>query len=57
MCGKGKYMSTREAAEYLGYSMSGFKKILAIGLIPYTKPRGKLYFRVSDLDMFVANET
>lgn len=57
MSGGGRYMSTKEAAEYLGYSMSGFKKILAIGLIPYTKPRGKLYFRVTDLEKFILNET
>lgn len=50
-------MSTMEAAEYLGYSLSGLKKILALGLIPYTKPRGKLYFKVSDLDSFIKNET
>lgn len=57
MCGNGKYMSTMEAAKYLGYSLSGLKKILALGLIPYTKPRGKLYFKVSDLDSFIKNET
>lgn len=57
MCGNGRYMSTKEAAEYLGYSVSGLRKILAIGLIPYTKPRGRLYFRVEDLDNFVSRES
>lgn len=51
-----KYLRTREAAEYVGYSVSGFRKLLAIGLIPYTKPAGRLYFRRSDLDMFMAKE-
>lgn len=50
-------MSTKEAAEYLGYSVSGLRKILAIGLIPYTKPRGRLYFKVEDLDDFISRES
>lgn len=55
MVGNGKYLMTKEAALYLGYSISGFRKLLAQGLIPYTKPRGKLYFKASDLDKFIEN--
>lgn len=54
MCADGKYMNTREAAEYIGYSVSGFKKLLSAGLIPYTKPAGRLYFRKRDLEAFMA---
>lgn len=53
--GNGKYMTSREAAQYLGYSISGFRKLLALGLIPYTKPSGRLYFKVSDLNKFIEN--
>lgn len=49
-------MTTREAAEYCGYSLSGFKKLLATGIVPYTKPRGRLFFRKRELDAFILNE-
>lgn len=55
MAGNGKYLNTKEAAQYLGYSLSGFKKLLAQGLIPYTKPKGKLYFKVDELNKFIEN--
>lgn len=56
MAGRGKYLNTREAAVYIGYSVSGFKKLLNKGRIPYTKPAGRLYFKMSDLDLFIENE-
>lgn len=56
MCGKGNYMSSREAAEYVGYSFRHFKRLVADGTIPFTKPRGRLFFRRLDLDRFINNE-
>jgi excisionase family DNA binding protein len=51
-----KYLNTKEAAEYIGYSVSGLRKLMAIGLIPFTKPRGRLYFKKLDLEKFIQNE-
>lgn len=56
MCGNGNYMSSREAAEYVGYSFRHFKRLVADGTIPFTKPRGRLFFRRLDLDRFINNE-
>ena len=55
MFGNGKYMSMKEAAAYTGYSLSWFKRLARDGIVPYTKPTGRLYFKVSDLDRFMEN--
>lgn len=56
MCGNGRYMTTKEAAEYTGYSLVHFKRLVHEGVIPYTKPRGRYYFSVCDLESFIKNE-
>lgn len=55
MCGDGQFFSTKEAAEYTGYSVSRFRHLVCDGYVPYTKPRGRLYFKKSDLDNFILN--
>lgn len=51
-----KYMTTKEAASYLGISVSAMQEYAAKGTIKYTKPNGKLlYFLVKDLDEWVEN--
>lgn len=49
------FLKTKEAAEYIGYSVSGFKKLVYKGIIPYTKPAGRLFFYKKDLDGFLSN--
>lgn len=55
LCEVGKVIfSTREAAGYLGISLSYLYKLTSAHEIPYYKPRGKLcYFTKKDLDAFM----
>jgi len=48
-----KYMTSKEAAEYLGFSLSYFRKLMMRRAIPMYKPSGKLcFFDRADLDHF-----
>lgn len=50
------YLRVREAAKYIGYSESGLRKLLRMGIIPYTKPVGRIYLSKAVLDRFISNE-
>lgn len=48
-----KYLTSKEAAEYLGFSLSYFRKLMMRRAIPMYKPSGKLcFFDRDDLDAF-----
>jgi excisionase family DNA binding protein len=49
-----KYLTAKEAAEYLGLTMQGIWKLAFNKKIRYYKPNGKMiYFAVSDIDNYV----
>ncbi|MFK2339847.1 excisionase family DNA-binding protein [Bacteroides fragilis] len=49
-----KLLSTREAAEYCGFKLSYFRKLMMRRAIPMYKPTGKLcFFKKEDLDAFL----
>jgi len=51
---KRKLLSTKEAAEYLGFKLSYFRKMMMKHTIPMYKPGGKLcFFDPEDLDKFL----
>lgn len=48
-----KFLTSKEAAEYLGFSLSYFRKLMMRRAIPMYKPSGKLcFFDRDDLDAF-----
>lgn len=48
-----KFLTSKEAAEYLGFSLSYFRKLMMRRAIPMYKPSGKLcFFDIADLDTF-----
>lgn len=52
---KRKLLTTREAAEYCGFKLSYFRKMMMRREIPMYKPHGKLcFFKSEDLDAFLA---
>lgn len=49
-------MTTKEAAEYLGVSMSTLYKMTHNRVIPYYKPTGRIsYFNRADLDAWMTS--
>ena len=49
-----KLLSTKEAAEYCGFKLSYFRKLMMRRAIPMYKPTGKLcFFKKEDLDAFL----
>lgn len=43
-------LTIEQAADYLGYSLAYFRKMISGGEIPYYKPTdGKLFFKASEL--------
>ena len=49
-----KLLSTKEAAEYCGFKLSYFRKLMMRRVIPMYKPCGKLcFFKKEDLDAFL----
>lgn len=54
--GKETYLRSKAAAAYLQVSFRTLQNYIAQGLIPYTKPAGRLLFKERDLDAFLANE-
>ena len=54
MSEKKKLLSTKEAAEYCGFKLSYFRKLMMRRTIPMYKPTGKLrFFKQEDLDAFL----
>ena len=54
MSEKKKLLSTKEAAEYCGFKLSYFRKVMMRRSIPIYKPTGKLCFiKQEDLDAFL----
>lgn len=54
MSEKKKLLSTKEAAEYCGFKLSYFRKLMMQRTIPMYKPTGKLsFFKQEDLDAFL----
>jgi excisionase family DNA binding protein len=50
---KSRFLSTQEAAEYLGVSDTTFRKYRNMGKIPFRKVGMKLYkYEIADLDAF-----
>lgn len=52
----GKNLNVHDAAKYIGYSEGGLRKLLKSGVIPYTKPAGRIYISKDNLDRFISNE-
>ncbi|MCC8038047.1 MAG: helix-turn-helix domain-containing protein [Bacteroidales bacterium] len=53
---KQKLMTSKEAAKYLGISLSYFRKMMMRRVIPMYKPGGKLcFFDPKDLDDYLAS--
>lgn len=51
---KRKLLNSQEAAEYLGFSISYFRKMMMKRVIPMYKPSGKLcFFDPDDLDAYL----
>jgi excisionase family DNA binding protein len=49
-----KYLTAKEAAEYLGLTMQGIWKLTSDKKIRYYKPNGKMiYFAISDIEGYV----
>ena len=54
MSEKKKLLSTKEAAEYCGFKLSYFRKLMMRRTIPMYKPTGQLcFFKQEDLDAFL----
>ncbi|PKL08317.1 MAG: hypothetical protein CVV51_09570 [Spirochaetae bacterium HGW-Spirochaetae-7] len=50
------FLTTQEAAAYLGRSKAGMYQLANRGRVPYTRPAGgKCYFRRADLDAFLSS--
>ncbi|MBT4334095.1 MAG: helix-turn-helix domain-containing protein [Candidatus Cloacimonetes bacterium] len=50
------FMDVKEASEYLGVTKSTLYSWTHYRSIDFFKPKGKLYFRIDDLNKFVFNE-
>lgn len=56
MTQKRKFLNSSEAAEYLGLSISYFRKLMMKRAIPMYKPSGKLcFFDPDDLDAYLTS--
>lgn len=56
MSTKRKLLNSQEAAEYLGFSISYFRKMMMKRVIPMYKPSGKLcFFDPDDLDAYLTS--
>ena len=54
MSEKKKLLSTKEAAEYCGFTLSYFRTLMMRRAIPMYKPPGKLgFFKQEELDAFL----
>ena len=51
-----KYLNTKEAAKLLKVSVRTLRRYYENGIIPYTKPMGRYYFKKSQLTAFINNE-
>lgn len=51
------FISLDEASVYLGIKKSTLYSYTHNRIIPFYKPRRKIYFKIEDLDNFVLNET
>jgi len=49
---EGAPLTAPEAAAFVGLKISYLYKLAMLGKIPYYKPRGKLYFKQTDLEAF-----
>ncbi|MGD9940876.1 MAG: helix-turn-helix domain-containing protein [Clostridia bacterium] len=50
------FLTTREAAEYIGRSVAGLYQLANRGRLAYTRPAGgKCYYRKADLDEFLSS--
>lgn len=53
---KRKLLNSQEAADYLGFSLSYFRKMMMKRVIPMYKPSGKLcFFDPDDLDAYLTS--
>ena len=53
---KSKLLTSKEAAEYLGISLSFLRKMMMNRIIPMYKPNGKIcYFDPEDLDAYLTS--
>jgi len=53
---KRKLLNSQEAADYLGFSLSYFRKMIMRRVIPMYKPSGKLcFFDPDDLDAYLTS--
>lgn len=53
---KRKLLNSREAADYLGLSLSYFRKLMMRRIIPMYKPGGKVcFFDPDDLDAYLTS--
>jgi excisionase family DNA binding protein len=50
------FMTIQETAEYLGIKVSTVYNYTHRRIIPFYKPRRKIYFKIKDLDNFILNE-
>jgi excisionase family DNA binding protein len=48
-----KYLTTKEAAEYLRIKLSYCYKLVCLGKIPNYKPAGRVYFLLEELDEYI----
>ena len=50
-----EFLTTAQACRFLKYSECHLRRLVAAGVIPYSKPRGRLYFRKSALIAYMDN--
>lgn len=50
-----EWLTTLQACRILKMSERQLRKLKAEGEIPYSKPRGRVYFKLSDLNKFLSN--
>lgn len=48
------YLSSHEAASYLGISLSNLYRLIRLNSLPYYRPKRKLFFEKSKLDEWIA---
>lgn len=50
------YLSVREAAEYMGYSVGYIYKLIANNALPHYAPnKGRIMFKINELDEWISN--
>jgi excisionase family DNA binding protein len=50
-----KYLTLSEAAKYLHTSERNLRSLIKRNAIPFYKPDGKIFFKVSELDKYIEN--